>query len=524
MPVDALIVACPFCKAAAASPCVYVTGPNAGKPRGASYGPHADRAQLAATSAPIYDAGYSAGYTAGAGSRQGEVDAADAEIARLAGLQVKAAAELAAMTLKANVAEGNVTELRDQCNDLKVQIKTLEARIADLTKPPVVVTEPKRLIPPDALYVHPGGNDANPGTQDKPRATAKPDAYNVLLGGTYNGYAQFLANGTRTTLHVPDGQTAVLAGQGKKRAITAGGVLNLYGNGVITGYAPDASATTNAVALYFGGTAAGSEIDGWTIEKSSQAALGFQVPLTLTALTVTDCGYSGILGTTADGTTLGDVKVLRINQSGRTQDGQLGAIKFTRSKDVTFTKGVHVEDTGGAVGLWCDVSCRTPHFTGSRVKTGAGKVASIGLLFEQTQGGTVTGVDVEGIEALRIAATGGLKIWDSKFVGTSIAARLWQDRNRNSGTQPANLPPTDAPWWTVDNEIGNTKLTAIGGLKIALTAYSSGDAKGQVLGKDMAALRGNRYNGSIKLGDATGTQITHTLPMLAAALGNRYSA
>jgi hypothetical protein len=65
-------VSCDFCHVTT-GPCVYLTGPNKGKPRAARYGYHAQRVIAAQRAAAWYDKGF----TAGAASRQSEVDLAN---------------------------------------------------------------------------------------------------------------------------------------------------------------------------------------------------------------------------------------------------------------------------------------------------------------------------------------------------------------------------------------------------------------------------------------------------------------
>lgn len=396
--------------------------------------------------------------------------------------------------------------------------------------PRVEVTEAGRPVPADAIWLHPNGVDTNPGSRAKPRRTPVVGESVAFHPGSYPGFTWFAPNGSHQSWFAPPGKTVFLDGQGTtKRMLTAGGVVNLYGDIHITSYAPAPSRDNTCVAVYYGGTAAGSEIDGPTIEKSSQAALGFQVPMKLSRLLVTDTGYSGILGTAADGTVFGDVQVLRVNRGNHVHDGQLGAVKMIRSKNVKLGPKVLTEDHNGANGLWCDVSCRTPQFVGSRVRTGASRPAKVGLLFEQTQGGIVHGVEVEGECAARIAATGGLRVWDNRFIGTNIALHLWQDRLAHLGNDPNNLPGgatiADVPWWTVGNEINNNTLTATGGYRIALAAYADGPALGMLLGADMfTALKGNAFTGSVQLGTATDQRETVTPAQLAAALGSKYAA
>jgi hypothetical protein len=381
-------------------------------------------------------------------------------------------------------------------------------------------------IPADAVWVGPSGNDTAPGTRSSPRATLQPGRVNVLTDGTYYGFSQTLPNGTATTVIVPEGQTAVLDGQGTiETALVCGGRTNLYGDLRVTSYAPTSSNVGSNAPIYFGGTAGGSEIDGPTISNSKMAALGFQVPLVITKLTVVGCGYSGILGTTADGTTFGRVDVFRVNRDNHSQDGQLGAIKITRSADVTFSKDVRVVETNGAHGIWTDVSCRRPVVAGAKVLTGAGKPADVGLLLEETEGGSVVGAEVEGAYAAELVATGHVRVWSNTFTGTSVALTVVQDRNGNSGTNPANLDPTLAPWQAVGNEICDNQLTTTGGYRVAFATQTRNDGRGTLTTEEMlAALKGNRFGGMVQLEGVRGGRRTLDAAGLAARLGSTYDA
>jgi hypothetical protein len=388
------------------------------------------------------------------------------------------------------------------------------------------VAKPPRTIPADAVWVAPGGNDDHPGTRDKPRATAMAGAFNVMLGGVYSGYSQMLPDGTVTTLMVADGQTATLDGRGTLvRAITAGGKLDLYGDLHITNYAPQSTHNGSNAPLYFGGTAAGSEIDGLTISNSRMAGLGFQVPLVITKLVVDTCGYSGIMGTTADGTVFGDVGVYRVNRDGYAQDGQLAAIKVTRSADLVFTRAVHVEDhgsNGAANGIWTDVSCRNPVVVGAKVLTGAGHPPGVGLLIEETEGGIIAGTETEGRFATILRASGHVRFWANKATGTSVALAIVQDRPKNTGIDDLgpNLSQRLAPWWAVSNEVCNNELVATGADKVALMVFAYGPATGELSsGQMLAALRGNAFVGSVQLGSADGGRVSYPASQLTAALG-----
>ena len=377
-------------------------------------------------------------------------------------------------------------------------------------------------IPADAVWVAPHGHDTHEGTRARPRATIQAGAVNVLVGGTYYGYSQRLAPHTETTVIVPPGHTAVFDGQGTvKRALECAGRTNLYGDLRVTSYAPTSPHVGSNAPVYFGGTAAGSELDGPLISNSAMAGLAFQVPLVLTKVTVDSCGYSGILGTTADGTTFGQVRVLRVNRDEHSPDGQLAAVKMTRSADLYFSPDVYVEDTGGAVGLWTDVSCRHPAIVGAQVRTGFGTPASVGLQIEETEGGVVADTDIEGVYAANIVSSGHIEVWANRFTGASVALQVRQDRAPNSGTNPANLDPTVAPWWAVGQTICNNLLTATSGDQVALAVYA--DPGYELSAAEMlSALKGNTLIGAVDLGDESGDRSYYDDDQLAAYLGTDF--
>lgn len=400
-------------------------------------------------------------------------------------------------------------------------IAALTAEVQRLTPKPPVVVEPKHPIPADAVWVHPQGNDANPGTEAKPRVTPLWGKVNAVSGGTYNGAAWYPPAGKVTTLIIPEGQTAVLEGKGSlPDALRCSGLTKVYGDVVVQNYKSTSTTNGSNAPVYFGGTSVGSEIDGMTIQKCNMAALGFQVGITLRNLTVADMGYSGIMGTTGDGTVLDRVKVSRVNLAKRGQDGQLGAVKITRSANVSISDS-SVDDAGGIHGLWLDVSCRNPHIVRNKV-TGS---ASIGIHVEQAQGGIIAGNTIDGpVFGMGLLASGALRVWGNKVTAASVAMNLQQERLRNDGSKTENLSKEAAPWWTVNNEVCNNDLTATGGHRIAFMAYADGPAKGMLDAPAMlSALRGNVFGGSVQLGKLDGTRPTIAPAALGSVLGAKYS-
>jgi hypothetical protein len=80
------------------------------------------------------------------------------------------------------------------------------------------------------------------------------------------------------------------------------------------------------------------------------------------------------------------------------------------------------------------------------------------------------------------------------------------------------------PWLTLGNEICDNDLLSTGGYKVAFTAGTRGVGTGLVTSKDMlAALKGNRFVGSVQLEGSDGTAAKLDATGLAAALGSAYS-
>lgn len=288
-------------------------------------------------------------------------------------------------------------DAQSQIAALSASVVALQAQLAD-----ALAAE----IPAGALYVASTGSDSNPGTgPGAPRRTVKYGATNVLMDDQPGLYLATPANTTTVVMAWP-GRTITCDGKGvTKRAVLASGRLDLLGDIVFVNYAQTGLSITGA-ALYYGGTSAGSILHGPTIKNAASVALGHQVPLVVTALNVDTCGYSGILGTTCDGTMYGDVKVSRTNRGNHGLDGQNGGIKVTRAKGVHFSKGVVCDDSNGTIGLWTDVSCQAPVFAGCTSTN-----HHVALQSEETEGGYVVGCSLQGDFAANIAATGHMTIW-----------------------------------------------------------------------------------------------------------------
>jgi hypothetical protein len=120
---DPLKVVCRFCNAAVGSPCVFITGPNAGKPR-VKLGPHAERLADAA----VYQNGYDAGIAAGNATWTTTINGYKAQVDDLQSKLTAANQKVTDCTAANNALTANAEKL-------KAQIADLQAQIADLQNP-----------------------------------------------------------------------------------------------------------------------------------------------------------------------------------------------------------------------------------------------------------------------------------------------------------------------------------------------------------------------------------------------------
>ena len=477
---------CKTCAATTGKPCVFLTGPKAGQPR-PGLGPHV----------PRLDAGDDV--IAGWAVRQPEVDALlternrldtaleDSEDARDVLLQQVADKATEVQDLQAEV-KGLRDSLTKSRADLKEAVALVDAlrtqaivdraeaakRIRELeahdaTHHVVVVSDPS--VPAAAIHVHATGDDANPGTQTKPRRTPLDGRHNVgegVLPLTWRPRA-----GTKTTLAGLPGKTLTLSGGGTNpRAIEASGQITLR-DLTVDGYAPTGpgSAHTSAV-VYLGGTSAGSLFERVRFANSKMGHLSIAVPdVTVRGCIMEDAGHYGLLAATADRLLVEDTTLRRLNRGGYDPESQAASgAKVTWSDSTTFRR-VTAEDIPGGYGLWWDASCTRIRCIEPKVNgSGAGGRAQMvhcieieksdGGLYDGVQhygyvvGGSTTGAKAAG---LKILSSGWIKVFGGEHRGNGWADVIVQQDTsvRGVGGDKRNRDPKVSPWSALGVELVN---------------------------------------------------------------------
>jgi hypothetical protein len=339
------------------------------------------------------------------------------------------------------------------------------------------VVEPNRQVPVDAVWLHPDGVDANPGTRAKPRFTPVEGRYHVCAGGTYAGWTFKPRAGTSTTIAAVPGQRPVFSGGDTlTRAIEASGQVFVY-DVTFDAYAPTGPKSSyTSAAVYLGGTSAGSILDGVTMSRSRMGHLSVAVgDVTVRNTHLVDAGHYGMLATNADRLLVEDVTMARLNRGGYDPQTQAAAgSKVTWSDSVTYRR-VHVEDAPGAYGLWWDASCtRTRVIEPSVVGSGVGGRAPMVhcLQLEKSDGGLYDGVQqyayvvggsTEGARGagVKILSSGHVKVWGGEHHRNGWAdVVVQQDASERGPTalDPRNRDPRTSPWSAVGVELANVSL------------------------------------------------------------------
>lgn len=433
--------------------------------------------------------------------------------------------------------QGEIASWAASLNSLQ---KTLDDyRAAHPDTPPVVVIEPKYPIPATAIWVSPNGNDNNPGTEARPKATPPFNVPVVFDGGQYNAFKVFAPNGSKQSWYVPEGKRAVLDGGGNlASAITAGGFTDLYGAFVVQNYAPKSKNNGSNAPIFYGGTSAGSTIDGLLVRASTMAGFGFQNQLNIVDLTLEDLGYCGLMGATAQGTKIGTLRISRVNRNGNTQDGQLAACKLGRCKDVTVDSFIG-RDIPIANGFWLDEGCQgfdLGYFDIDGAGTDGTSKMAHGVHIEITQGGKMRGggkVRGSMTGGVMVLDSGAVDVWGWDLRGNFVGLWAQQDDRDNSAGHYAARSGSFAedPMRTRDLSLLNCTFDG----NNQVWAYAN-KAVVPVAGEDFfKEVRGNWFapkaatGMALRMGDRQAATVAQTsrsvtLAQLSATLGARMSS
>lgn len=424
-----------------------------------------------------------------------------------------------------------IAELTTLVSSLRDQVATLEAyKAAHPDRPPVTIPGPpaKHQIGPGAVFVTNTGDDANPGTDARPKRTlraalASTPNPQVVARGVFNE-SLTTAAGQVSTLQGYPGQDLILdGGKTLARALIASGRTNLY-DLAVRGYAPSSIDNGKNAAVYYGGTAADSEIENVAFSDSKMAHLGLSVPdMKVRASSFNGSGFSAIMAgydsrdpaADCDRLLLEDLTIAGANRDNHPAEPTTAGIKITRATDV-LVRRITMADVAGAYGVWFDVDCTNPTLVASKIdgRGVAGRAPMRHCVeLELGQGGLVAGNELWGSTGagLRIFDTRDVRVWANKIWANLVAIWLQQDTRGHQ---------------TTGNEICNNDLDG----PSLLWAYD--DQAMALSGADMVGrLAGNTFGPK----QATGIPFRFgrkgvknpdslSLAQVATLLGGRYAA
>ncbi len=374
-----------------------------------------------------------------------------------------------------------------------------------------------RAVPAGAVVATPG--NARAGLAKVPNGGTL-----VLRGGTYHEALGTISK--NVTIQSYPGETAWLDGKGSLvNAFIATGKVNLYDLGV-RNYVPPKTGWTRGMVCY-AGNAGGSVISGCTFTGSKMASLDFLVPLNVTNNVFSTNGWSGVMGTHANGLVFTGNTITAMNRDGYASQPETAGIKITRSDNVLIKHNT-VTDVPGACGIWFDVSSTNVKVIDNVVdgRSVNGRAAmKHAVEIELSERGVVAGNTLRNAAnaGIKLIDAGHLRIWNNDVRGNVEGIWINQDARKNSGTNKANLSPSVVPWQSIGNEVCNNTFNG----RSQLWAYDTGHHT--FSGEDMLGrVTGNWFSPApagalpFRMGRRSSTKIDSlTLAQLKAALGSK---
>ena len=374
-----------------------------------------------------------------------------------------------------------------------------------------------RPVPAGAVIATPG--NARAGLAKVPNGGTL-----VLRGGSY--HEAFGTISKNVTIQSYPGETAWLDGnRSLVNAFIATGKVNLYNLG-IRNYVPPTTGWTRGMVCY-AGNSGGSVISGCTFTGSKMASLDFLVPLVVTGNLFSTNGWSGVMGTNANGLVFTGNTITAMNRDNHTSQPETAGMKITRTANALI-KNNTVTDVPGACGIWFDVSSTNVKVINNTVdgKSVGGRAAmKHAVEIELSEGGVVAGNTLTGAAnaAIKLIDAGHLRIWNNDLRGDNVGIWISQDSRKNSGTNKANLSPSVVPWLAAGNEVCNNTFNGRSQLwayDIGRHAYSGEYMLGRVAGNWFAPAPAGAM--PFRMGRAGSSKIDSlTLTQLKAALGSK---
>ena len=355
--------------------------------------------------------------------------------------------------------------------------------------------------------------------------------------------SQFSVNQTTDKLTVgtdPAGQSVYISD--KKQALVTGGRIDMAGF-MVRRYSQDKVEFGNAM-CYWGDTATGSRIEEMIFESASMVCVSMNHPSAYIAdVTTRLSGYSGILMTGVNNLIMKNFHVHGHNKADFLTGDSAGefasepataGVKITRCDNLSITQGI-ITDVPGGYGIWFDVSCTRVNLIDLDIDGLTTMVHGIEL--ELSDGGNISGTQYQSkilncrvrntsYSGIKIFDTGYVTLWNCEISGTQVCFLLQQDMRVNSGTNPANRPASEVPWFCRNNDIFNSDLYGDIGYKLGIIAYDTGGVKNYKGGDMLRTMKSNRIlvgsgGACVQLGKVGGSRLGYNnTAFLAAAVAD----
>jgi nitrous oxidase accessory protein NosD len=308
------------------------------------------------------------------------------------------------------------------------------------------------------------GSDAGGFVNPARPMAAHPDQ--VFLDGnqleqvpaeTIPGPGQFAVDHAADTLTIGSNPTGRdVRASDLSQAIVAAGPTTLRGFGVRR----YATSLPMMGTVFIGGRMQGSIIENLVISDNATQGLSVNAPgVTVTQVTSSRNGMTGLHANTADGIVVQDSLFEANNTQGFNAEPSAGSVKITRTRDVVV-RANEIKANAGINGIWLDESVVEFEVTNNHVEISGGPY---GVLAELSDTGIVAGNVISGAEYGYTAFnTGNVQVFNNEFRDNSVwDVGLSQDERREATSDGSNRdsrqpqPDPTCPWLTRNITVAN---------------------------------------------------------------------
>lgn len=205
------------------------------------------------------------------------------------------------------------------------------------------------------------------------------------------------------------------------------------------------------------------EVDDVATLAISMGSDGSNGSGTINHVTIRRAGLGGIDGMMFDNGKVTNTLITDGNTQKFTPFPATGAIKVTRSKNVTFSKNV-ITDNHNTTGIWTDESTIGVTITGNRVTNSAGngfagiqtELTSKGVVADNVVSGTVRGIYVFDSNGMRVVDN---TVWNSVIADISLDQDFRRQAHAgDTGHDPRNPVPDPNNTWISGNNTVNDNI------------------------------------------------------------------